>query len=146
MAKVLYTAEAHVEGGRGHGHGRTQDGMLDVDIRAPRETGGEGDGTNPEELFAVGYAACFESALAGVGRRLKLDASDSRIDSTVSLSSGSAGAFHLAVHFDITLPSIGDPEQAVDVVRGAEKSCPYSNATRGNIAHTYVVNGMPLTI
>ncbi len=64
MAKDLYTAEAHVTGGRAEGHGRSSDGALEVDLRIPAELGGEGGGTNPEQLFAVGYAACFESALA----------------------------------------------------------------------------------
>jgi lipoyl-dependent peroxiredoxin len=68
MARVLYTAEATVSGGRANGHGRTTDGALDVQLRSPREMGGEGGGTNPEQLFAVGYAACFESALGVVGR------------------------------------------------------------------------------
>src|SRR6266516_2959558 len=69
MARVLYTAEATVTGGRQSGHGRTNDGTLDVQLRSPKEMGGEGGGTNPEQLFAVGYAACFESALGVVGRR-----------------------------------------------------------------------------
>src|SRR5437773_10933579 len=67
MARVLYTAEATVTGGRASGHGRTSDGALDVQLRSPKEMGGEGGGTNPEQLFAVGYAACFESALGVVG-------------------------------------------------------------------------------
>ena len=69
MTKALYTAEAHVTGGRADGHGRTSDGELEVDLRLPKEMGGQGDGTNPEELFAVGYAACFEGALGTVARR-----------------------------------------------------------------------------
>jgi Ohr subfamily peroxiredoxin len=73
MGKVLYTAEAHVTGGRVAGHGRTSDGALEVDLRTPPEMGGEGGGTNPEQLFAVGYAACFESAMAAVARRRKLE-------------------------------------------------------------------------
>jgi lipoyl-dependent peroxiredoxin len=67
--RVLYTAEATVIGGRANGHGRTSDGVLDVQLRRPKEMGGDGDGTNPEQLFAVGYAACFEGALGVVGRR-----------------------------------------------------------------------------
>jgi organic hydroperoxide reductase OsmC/OhrA len=77
MAKVLYTAEAHVTGGRDEGHGRTSDGVLEVDIRVPAELGGEeGAGTNPEQLFAVGYASCFESAIKVVGKRMKQDVGD----------------------------------------------------------------------
>src|SRR6185312_6574765 len=71
---TLYTAEAHVTGGRANGHGRTGEGMLEVDLRLPKEMGGQGDGTNPEELFAVGYAACFEGALGVAGRRGRLSA------------------------------------------------------------------------
>ena len=69
MSKPIYTAEAHVTGGRMAGHGRTSDGVLEVDLRVPPELGGEETGTNPEQLFAVGYAACFEGALATVARR-----------------------------------------------------------------------------
>ena len=78
MAKVIYTAEAHVTGGRLAGHGRTTDGALEVDIRIPPEMGGEGGGTNPEQLFAVGFAACFESAMSVVARREKRDADEAK--------------------------------------------------------------------
>src|SRR5260370_31957806 len=84
MAKVLYTANAHVTGGR-DGHGRTTDGELEVDLRVPKEMGGAGGGTNPEQLFAVGYAACFESALGTVARRHHLDAGQIAMHSAVSL-------------------------------------------------------------
>src|SRR5262249_30173334 len=83
MTKALYTAQAHVVGGRIDGHGRSSDGQLEVDLRLPSELGGKGDGTNPEELFAVGYAACFEGALTTVARRRKEEASDVAIDSRV---------------------------------------------------------------
>ena len=85
MTKALYTAKAKVTGGRVTGHGKTADGQLEVDLRLPKELGGEGDGTNPEELFAVGYAACFEGALGTVGRRAKQEVGDVSIDSSVSL-------------------------------------------------------------
>jgi lipoyl-dependent peroxiredoxin len=132
-ARVLYTAEAHVIGGRAQGHGRTQDGALEVDLRLPVELGGEGGGTNPEELFAVGYAACFESALGVVARRRKLEAGDVEIDSKVSLSPTEERGFQLAVELDVTLPSVDDEESAVELVRAADQVCPYSNATRGNV-------------
>jgi lipoyl-dependent peroxiredoxin len=141
MPKVLYTAEATVTGGRAEGHGRTSDGELEVDLRLPKETGGSGGGTNPEQLFAVGYASCFESALGVVARRRKLDAGDVVIDSQVDLSPTSEGGFELGVRLDVTLPSIDDPEEAAEVVRGAHKVCPYSNATRGNIDVQLTVNG-----
>lgn len=141
MAKVLYTAEAHVAGGRANGHARTSDGALEVDLRAPVEMGGEGGGTNPEQLFAVGYAACFESALAGAARRSHIEAGDAEIDSRVSLLPTGTGGFQLAVELDVTLPSITDETQALDLVRTAHSICPYSNATRGNIDVTLTVNG-----
>jgi lipoyl-dependent peroxiredoxin len=81
MADKLYTANAHVTGGRAEGHGRSSDGALEVDLRLPPEMGGPGGGTNPEELFAVGYAACFEGALGVVARRAKADPGDVAIDS-----------------------------------------------------------------
>src|SRR5258708_34007873 len=105
MANTIYTAEAHVTGGRANGHGRTSDGVLEVDLRLPREMGGEGGGTNPEELFAVGYAACFEGALGVVARRAKLEAGDVGLDSKVALSPDGKGGFHVAVELGLSLPS-----------------------------------------
>src|SRR6478672_7218920 len=84
-ARILYTAEATVTGGRANGHGRTSDGALEVDLRAPVELGGEGGGTNPEQLFAIGYAACFEGAIGVVGRRMRAEVGDVSIDSHVQL-------------------------------------------------------------
>ncbi|SNT44449.1 peroxiredoxin, Ohr subfamily [Asanoa hainanensis] len=144
MTKVLYTAEAHVSGGRSHGHARTSDGALEVELRRPVELGGEGGGTNPEQLFAVGYAACFESALAGAARRAHVEAGDATIDAKVSLSPTGTGAFQLAVELDVTLPSITDQDQAVELVRLAHTICPYSNATRGNIEVNLTANGKPV--
>jgi lipoyl-dependent peroxiredoxin len=112
MARVLYTAEAMITGGRASGHGRTNDGALDVQLRVPREMGGEGGGTNPEQLFAVGYAACFESALGVVGRRERVEVGDVSIDSRVSLLPTEERGFKLAAELDVTLPQVQDPEQA----------------------------------
>jgi len=139
MARVLYTAEATVTGGRQSGHGRTNDGALDVQLRSPKEMGGEGGGTNPEQLFAVGYAACFESALGVVGRRERAEVSDVSIDSRVSLLPTAERGFILAVELDVTLPKIRDREQATRLVAAAHHVCPYSNATRGNIEVDLVV-------
>jgi osmotically inducible protein OsmC len=141
MAKVLYTAEAEVTGGRAAGHGQTSDGQLEVDLRVPKELGGDGEGTNPEQLFAIGFAACFESALGVVGRRQKVDAEDAAIASKVKLLPTGDGGFRLAVDMDVTLPSIDDPEKAVEVVRAAHGVCPYSNATRGNLEVALTANG-----
>jgi osmotically inducible protein OsmC len=141
MANTLYTAKAHVTGGRAEGHGRTENGALEVDLRLPTEMGGTGGGTNPEELFAVGYAACFEGALGMVARRAKADTGDAAIDSEVSLSPDGKGGFVLSVALDVTLPSIEDPATAVELVRAAHQVCPYSNATRGNIDVVLTANG-----
>ncbi|HST34063.1 MAG TPA: organic hydroperoxide resistance protein [Solirubrobacteraceae bacterium] len=141
MSKALYTAEAHVTGGRKDGHGRTSDGALEVDLRVPKELGGEEDGTNPEQLFAVGYAACFESALQTVSRRMKVEADDVEVDSKVSLVTTEDRAFTVAVELHVRLPSIEDAEQAAELVRAGHKVCPYSNATRGNIDVLLTANG-----
>jgi lipoyl-dependent peroxiredoxin len=141
MAKVLYTAEAHVTGGRTEGHGRTSDGELEVDLRSPKEMGGEGDGTNPEQLFAVGYAACFESALGAVARRQKKDLGDIAIDSKVALITTEERGYNVAVELAVTLPSIADTAEAVEIVHAAHQVCPYSNATRGNVDVTLTANG-----
>jgi Ohr subfamily peroxiredoxin len=141
MARVLYTAQATVTGGRQSGHGRTNDGALDVQLRSPKEMGGEGGGTNPEQLFAVGYAACFESALGVVGRRERAEVGDVSIDSRVSLLPTAERGFILAVELDVTLPQVRDREQAARLVAAAHQVCPYSNATRGNIDVTLTANG-----
>jgi Ohr subfamily peroxiredoxin len=139
--RVLYTAEATVTGGRVNGHGVTTDGALDVLIRRPKELGGEGGGTNPEQLFAVGYAACFESALGTVARREHIEVGDVSIRSRVSLIPGAERTYKLAVELAVTIPLIGDPEQAARIVAAAHLVCPYSNATRGNIDVTLTANG-----
>jgi osmotically inducible protein OsmC len=141
MAKVLYTAAATVTGGRAQGHGHTSDGVLDVELRTPPELGGEGGGTNPEQLFAIGFAACFESALGVVGRREHAEAGDVSIDSRVSLLPAGGGAFTLGVALDVSLPQVDDPEEAVRIVAAAHQVCPYSNATRGNIEVELTANG-----
>jgi Ohr subfamily peroxiredoxin len=141
MAKALYTANATVTGGRAEGHGKTDDGNLDVQLRLPTEMGGKGDGTNPEELFAVGFAACFEGALGVVARRQRLEASDVSIKSEVSLYTTDEKGFKLGVELDVTLPQVTDPEQAKQIVAAAHQVCPYSNATRGNIEVKLIANG-----
>jgi osmotically inducible protein OsmC len=143
MAKVLYTAHAHVTGGR-DGHGHTRDSELELNLRVPKEMGGAGGGTNPEELFAVGYAACFESALATIARRRRLDAGEVTIDSAVSLLPTGDGGFKLAVTLDVALPSVADRATAAELVRAAHGVCPYSNATRGNIDVTLLLRGEPI--
>jgi osmotically inducible protein OsmC len=131
LNKRLYTAEATVRGGRS-GHGRSADGILDLDIRPPKEMGGDGAGTNPEELFALGYGACFQSAMGVVGRRMHVDTSESTITSRVTIGPIDGGAYGLAVELDVEIPGV-DRETAEKVVQAAHEVCPYSNATRGNI-------------
>lgn len=142
--KPIYTAEATVTGGRDEGHGRTSDGLLEVDIRLPAKLGGPGSGTNPEQLFAVGYGSCFESALKVVGRRAKVQVDDVSIDVRVQLLPTPERGFKLAVEMDVSLPSIDDQDQAVELVERAHQVCPYSNATRGNMDVALTVNGAPL--
>jgi lipoyl-dependent peroxiredoxin len=138
---IIYTAEAHVTGGRAEGHGRTSDGGLEVDLRTPQEMGGNGGGTNPEQLFAVGYAACFESALGVAGRRRRQEVGDVAIDSKVMLLPTEDRRFKLAVALAVTLPSVDDVDEAAELVRAAHQVCPYSNATRGNIDVSLSANG-----
>jgi lipoyl-dependent peroxiredoxin len=143
MGKVIYTAEAHVTGGRQHGHGRTSDGALEVDLRVP----GSGEaGTNPEQLFAVGYAACFEGALGAVARRRKLDLGDVAIDAKVDLRTTDDRAFEVAAALDVTLPGVDDPEEAERIVAAAHQVCPYSRATRGTMEVALTANGRPVGV
>jgi len=141
--KVLYTAHATVTGGRDAGHGRTSDGGVDLQLRVPPELGGDGGGTNPEQLFAIGYAACFEGAIKTVARREKLEADDVSTESSVSLGPGDDRSFTIAVGLDVTLPQL-DEEQAAEIVAEAHRVCPYSNATRGNIDVALTANGRRL--
>ncbi|MGH2916526.1 MAG: organic hydroperoxide resistance protein [Solirubrobacteraceae bacterium] len=138
MAKTIYSAQATVTGGREQGHGATDDGVLDVQLRAP---GGEENGTNPEQLFAVGYAACFEGALGVVGRRQGVELGAVSIDSSVSLITTEDKGFNVSVGLDVTLPGIDDAARAKEIVAAAHQVCPYSNATRGNIDVTLTANG-----
>ena len=145
LQKVIYTAEAVVEGGR-RGHGRTSDGRLEVELSVPEEMSGEGGpGTNPEQLFAVGYAACFQSALLGVARGHQLDASGSQITSRVGIGPTGHGGFGLAVSLDLHAPNL-TAAAAADLMARAHERCPYSVATRGNIEVMLTVDGMPVEL
>jgi len=134
LNKALYTAEATTKGGR-DGHGRSSDGVLDLDIRPPAEMGGSGGGTNPEQLFALGYAACFQSAMAVVARRVGADTGDSEVTGKVTIGTIGNGGFGLAAELDVHIPGV-DEATAQKVVDAAHEVCPYSNATRGNIEVT----------
>jgi len=141
--RILYTAQAVVHGGRG-GHGRTSDGRLEVDLSVPEEMGGNGGpGTNPEQLFAVGYAACFQSALQGVARGRELDVSDSTINAQVGIGPTGHGGFGLTVALDLQVPQL-TRRDAEDLMARAHERCPYSNAIRGNVDVTLTVDGKRL--
>jgi osmotically inducible protein OsmC len=137
--KTLYTAEALATGEGRDGHGRTSDGKLDLDLATPPELGGSGNGTNPEQLFAIGYAACFHSALRLVARAEKADVTDSAVGARVSLGALDNGGFGLAVELEISLPNL-DHDAAQKLTEKAHQVCPYSNATRGNIDVTLTVD------
>ncbi len=137
LIKPLYTARATATGGRA-GHAVSDDGILDVDLRPPKEMGGPGGATNPEQLFAAGYAACFQSALGAVGRREHVDTSNSLVEADVSIGTIGGGGYGLAVTLRVTIPG-ADPAQARALAEAAHRVCPYSNATRGNIEVTLQV-------
>ena len=129
---VLYTAEATAWGGR-EGRSATSDGNLDVQLVIPKELGGPGGaGTNPEQLFATGYAGCFHSALKLIARSKQLDVSESAVTVRVGIGPNDAGGFGLTVGIEAELPGL-DREQALDLLGAAHQVCPYSNATRGNV-------------
>ncbi|MFG1806269.1 organic hydroperoxide resistance protein [Streptomyces sp. NPDC049040] len=131
---VLYTAVATAENGR-DGRVATDDGKLDVIVNPPVELGGSGAGTNPEQLFAAGYSACFQSALAVVARRAKTDISGSRVTAKVGLGTTEAGGFGLSVEMDVSIPGV-ERDVAASLVEQAHQVCPYSNAIRGNVEVT----------
>lgn len=139
--KAMYTAIATAHGGR-QGHVTSDDGVLDLDTVTPKSMGGPGGtGTNPEQLFAAGYAACFQSAMGYVAGQQKLDASDSTVTGHVSIGPNETGpGFMLAVKHVVTLPKL-DQATAEKLVHDAYQVCPYSNATRGNIAVDFEVHG-----
>ena len=133
-SKILYTAEATAEGGR-DGKVRSSDGTLDLTLAPPKEMGGTGAGSNPEQLFAAGYAACFHSALGLVARRAKQDIAGSTITAQVGIGPNGDGGYGLAVTLEASLPGV-EAETARRLVEQAHQVCPYSNATRGNVEVT----------
>jgi lipoyl-dependent peroxiredoxin len=129
---ILYSTTAHATGDGRNGHVQSDDGIIDADVRIPKEMGGAGGATNPEQLFAAGYAACFHSALRLVAAQQGVDTSGTEVSATVSIGSLDSGGFGLAVELDVTVPS-ADRATAEAVVARAHEVCPYSNATRGNV-------------
>jgi Ohr subfamily peroxiredoxin len=128
----LYSTTAHATGDGRNGHVSSDDGILDFDVRMPEKLGGPGGSTNPEQLFAAGYAACFHSALRLVAGQLGIDTTESAVSATVHLGSTADGGFGIGVELDVSLPN-ATAEQAQQAVEQAHKVCPYSNATRDNI-------------
>lgn len=132
MFQSLYTAQATATGGR-DGHVTSSDQVLDLDVRTPRELGGAGGAySNPEQLFAAGYAACFDSALNMVARMAKVKTGVTTVTADVSIGKLDGGAFGLSVTLDVNVPGV-DQAVAEDLVDKAHQACPYSNATRGNV-------------
>ncbi|MEV7609386.1 organic hydroperoxide resistance protein [Microbacterium sp. NPDC089320] len=129
---ALYTAEALATGAGRNGRVTTGEGRVDLDLAIPKEMGGSGDGANPEQLFAAGYAACFHSALQTVARAQKVKITDSSVGARVQIGSNGEGGFGLAVQLEVVIPDL-PPEQAQALADAAHQVCPYSNATRGNI-------------
>lgn len=134
LTEDLYTAHATTTGGRA-GRSTTDDGLLDVPLAVPREMGGPGGATNPEQLFAAGYAACFHSALGLVGRQRKIDTSGSTVTADVTIGKADGGGFGLRVTLRAEIPGIDD-ETNRELVEAADAVCPYSNAIRGNVEVT----------
>ncbi|WP_454117487.1 organic hydroperoxide resistance protein [Microbacterium lacticum] len=135
---ILYTAEALATGDGRNGHVRTADGLVDTDVRVPKEMGGAGGAPNPELLFAAGYAACFHSALQAVARAQKVAIEGSSVGSRVGIGSNGQGGFGLAVELEVDIPGV-DPAVTQQLADAAHQVCPYSNATRGNIEVTVTV-------
>jgi osmotically inducible protein OsmC len=134
--QILYTAEATAWGGR-EGRTASNDGILDLKLAVPKELGGPGEATNPEQLFAAGYASCFHSALKIIARRDKIDVSESAVTARVGLGAKD-DYFNIAVELEVEISGV-DHAVAQDLAEKAHHVCPYSNATRGNIEVTLTV-------
>lgn len=129
---ILYTATVNATGDGRNGHATSDDGLIDIDLRIPKSMGGQGGATNPEQLFAAGYAACFHSALKVVAGQEKADVSGTEVSATVGIGMLDNGGFGLEVELDVSVPNV-DRATAEALVAKAHEVCPYSNATRGNI-------------
>jgi Ohr subfamily peroxiredoxin len=132
ISKIVYTASATVHGGR-EGHVKSSDGLLDLDLRLPKEMGGAGGGSNPEQLFAAGYAACFEGATRFVAGQRKIALKDVSVTAEVGIGPREPTGFGIAVKLQVNLPGL-DQALAQELVDTAHNDiCPYSHATRGNV-------------
>lgn len=138
LSSVLYTAAATADGGR-EGRTASDDGRLDLVVSVPKELGGSGEGTNPEQLFAAGFAACFHSALKLVARKAKHDVDASAVTAQVGIGQlADSPGFGLQVHLRVSLPGLAEDDAAALVAK-ADAVCPYSNATRDNIVVTHEI-------
>lgn len=138
--KTLYHGRGHATGGR-TGHAETSDGRLKVDLSTPKELGGDGgQGTNPEQLFAIGYSACFLGALKFIANQAKVKIpEDAKVNAEIGIGPRDDGTgFGITAHLTVTIPGM-DRAQAEDLVRKAEIVCPYAHATRGNIDSRFTV-------
>jgi Ohr subfamily peroxiredoxin len=131
MADAIYTAEATSTGGGRNGHVRSSDGIIDQDVKLPTEMGGPGGATNPEQLFAAGYAACFHGALRLAAKKKDVKLGDTALDAAVSLTPDDT-TFTISVVLTAHLPGL-DQSEADEVIELAHQLCPYSKATRGNV-------------
>ena len=129
---ALYTAEALATGAGRNGRVAVSDSDLALDLSIPKAMGGSGEGANPEQLFAAGYAACFHSALTMVARQHKADVTDSTVGARVQIGQDDNGGFQLTVELEVDIPNLAH-EQAQQLADAAHQVCPYSNATRGNV-------------
>ena len=130
--EIVYTAEVTSTGDGRNGTVTSSDGIIDVPVRTPKEMGGQGGATNPEQLFAAGYSACFHSALKLIGRREKVSVDGTTVTARVGIGPNGAGGYGLAVTLVVNVPGV-DHDTAVRLAEAAHQVCPYSNATRGNI-------------
>lgn len=130
--EIVYTAEVTSTGDGRNGNVASSDGIIDMPVAVPKEMGGQGGATNPEQLFASGYAACFHSALKLVGRRQKVSVDGTTVTARVGIGPNGSGGYGLAVTLVVTVPGV-EHAAAVELAEAAHQVCPYSNATRGNI-------------
>ncbi|MGY3052246.1 osmotically inducible protein OsmC [Pedobacter sp. UYEF25] len=136
--KVIYTAEATATGGR-NGHVKSSNGVLDLQVRMPKAMGGASDDyTNPEQLFAAGYSACFDSALNLVIKQGKIETGETSVSAKVSIGQNDDEGFGLSVVLSVNVPKVSI-EEAKELVDKAHQVCPYSNATRGNVKVELIV-------
>lgn len=137
--KIYYTAQATASGDGRNGHVTSSDGIIDTDVRAPKELGGPGGSTNPEQLFAAGYSACFLNALLRVAKKASANVDGATVTAEVGIGpAGEGGGFGLAVTLKVAMPNV-ERAQAEALVADAYQVCPYSNATRGNVDHVLEV-------